>query len=372
MNTIKKILRPLCFFLIFCIITVALTDILYPHNMYHSGIKGFYKEDRDSLDMIFLSSSGSCMSWIPYEAYNKFGFTSYAFGNSLAPSFSYCALLKEALKRQSPGLVLIDARAYLYTYSFIEEGEAYAPYHTIKLTSSMPLLSPNRLSIVLDNYRVFKNSLSREDRIKKQECLSSFLFDIIRYHSNIFFLTPQSFQDNVFDLPANYAKGFCYSDLYTDVITEIPHEDCSSVTDEAPVDENALRDLDELLNMLDSKGLEALFVISPCAETPEQKAVFNSLSHRVKERGYDFLDINDHFDEIGIDENRDFSDDRHMNYSGASKSTAFLGKYLTDNYSFIAQHSTETASKWDTGYEMWRELSKPWEQSLAEKSNDIL
>ena len=44
----------------------------------------------------------------------------------------------------------------------------------------------------------------------------------------------------------------------------------------------------------------------------------------------EYLELNDYLDVIGIDEQTDFANERHLNGSGAEKTTDFLGKYLLD------------------------------------------
>ena len=74
----------------------------------------------------------------------------------------------------------------------------------------------------------------------------------------------------------------------------------------------------------------------------------------VGEYGYDFMDLDKSYAQIGIDDATDFSDGEHMNVNGMEKFTAYLGQYIVDNYDVARSDSGYTddiKADWDACYE---------------------
>ena len=74
----------------------------------------------------------------------------------------------------------------------------------------------------------------------------------------------------------------------------------------------------------------------------------------VGEYGYDFMDLDKSYAQIGIDDATDFSDGEHMNVNGMEKFTTYLGQYIVDNYDVARSDSGYTddiKADWDACYE---------------------
>ena len=112
--------------------------------------------------------------------------------------------------------------------------------------------------------------------------------------------------------------------------------------------------LRDLLQFLQENKLQALFIVSPYGESLEDQQMFNYMAGIVEEAGYHFLNMNDHYDEIGIVFEEDFADyASHTNAVGAEKCTAFLERYLLENYSFTDKRGNSSYSSWDEAYALW-------------------
>jgi hypothetical protein len=67
-----------------------------------------------------------------------------------------------------------------------------------------------------------------------------------------------------------------------------------------------------------------------------------------KENNVDYLDFNEHIDEIGIDFTTDSADGgEHLNISGATKLSKFLGKYLNENYDLTDHRDDKKYYTWN-------------------------
>lgn len=70
-------------------------------------------------------------------------------------------------------------------------------------------------------------------------------------------------------------------------------------------------------------------------EERDQK-VYNSIGQLAEKDGLLFWNTNTpaHYREMGLDFSTDYADHAHLNEAGGAKYTAYLGKWLSQNYSF--------------------------------------
>ena len=93
----KNAIRLTCFLLIFCVLFSLLTFIFRPNLAEGIHLKQYDTLQDNSLDMIYIGGSVCIVSWMPYEAWNEFGFTSYDVGISSLLAYNFQPLLDEAL-----------------------------------------------------------------------------------------------------------------------------------------------------------------------------------------------------------------------------------------------------------------------------------
>jgi len=67
----------------------------------------------------------------------------------------------------------------------------------------------------------------------------------------------------------------------------------------------------------------------------------------VQSYGYEFLNLNDSYEEMGIDFSTDFYNAYHVNVGGAEKYTSYLGKYISDNYDLPDHRDDMLYSEWE-------------------------
>ena len=98
-------------------------------------------------------------------------------------------------------------------------------------------------------------------------------------------------------------------------------------------------------------------------------ALNNYIGDIVEERGYEFLNMNAYYEEIGLDFSADFSDyGGHVNAVGAQKCTAFLSRYIVDRYGIEDRRGEEGRESWD---ESWDASYRQWQEELEEAKQTI-
>ena len=113
--------------------------------------------------------------------------------------------------------------------------------------------------------------------------------------------------------------------------------------------------LDRIVSLCRQQGIELILysVASPSCWT---YARHNGVSNYAQEHDMTYIDFNLMLNELGIDWNTDALDcGDHLNLSGASKLTAWLGNYLSQQ-NLLSDHRNEE------GYESWAEDLKVYEQ----------
>ena len=90
--------------------------------------------------------------------------------------------------------------------------------------------------------------------------------------------------------------------------------------------------------------------------------------------GYNFLDMNQHLDEIGFDEATDYKDGgTHTNIVGADKVTVWFEDYLSENYvqtGKLGKHDRRhgrSYNSWKKSYDLWMEELSRSEDKIRER-----
>ena len=179
----------------------------------------------------------------------------------------------------------------------------------------------------------------------------SYYLDIMKYHTNWKMLTLPSEWANMTYHKASPLKGF----EFKDEVGPQPMPDCGNAEGEKAIPPEQEDCLVDLLSFLQQSGKEALFIVSPYGESLEEQQMYNYMEEIVSSYGYSFLNMNDHYREIGIIFEEDFADyGSHTNAIGAEKCSDFLRAYLQERYSFTDKRGQEKYRSWDAAYELWK------------------
>ncbi|MCR4610934.1 MAG: hypothetical protein K5644_03450 [Lachnospiraceae bacterium] len=306
----KKILSATIFFLILIIILVGLGFLLSPNYLFKNQMVNkksdistkLAKEEPYTIDIIVLGDSESYTSISPPELWRDYGYASYNCGGIGATLTDIQDVYQAVLSNQQPKIVLFET-----------------------------------------------NALYRVDGRRKEA--DNFISDIMhkilpvtKYHDNWKML----FQDT----RKGYYKGFTISHT----IDPCDNKEYMIMTDDV---ENVINDnydtLKDIYKLCKENGA-SLVLYSAHSQTNYNYAKHNGLNKIAKELNVDYIDMNLLNDDIKIDYTTDTRDrGDHLNVYGASKSTAYIGKYINDNYNITDRRNTNIAKSWD---EMLDEYNK--------------
>lgn len=340
----------LTFIMSFMILFVA-SKILSPKwidhdsNMMSFIINGFYKEPKNSLDVIFMGNSDVYRGVSPMEIYKETGITSYNFVSAGQRMWITYPMAEEAFKYQSPKVIFLNVDALFFT----SQGNV-GNYH--KVYDNMPL-SMTKVKGVFDSNYV----LSTSEKI-------SHIFPIFAYHSRYSELTKDDFKYAFADY-TNPIKGV---DL---VAIQEPYESdiyYMEYTDEvAIVPEKNLEYLNKIVKLCQQNNTELILIEIPSADSWNYKKS-NALNIYAQENNLKFLDLNipEVLEKMNFNWLEDTSDGGdHLNIYGAEKVSAYIAEYLVDNYD-LPNHKEDKLSKmWNEQYEEYERI-KEKEKSLAQ------
>lgn len=291
------------------------------------GLSGFYRERRDSLDVLFLGSSHMLNGVSPMELWESDGIASRNLSeNGQVLPVTYYVLM-DALARQSPKLVVLDI------YKVIQDTLYDAKSYLHTTLDAMPL-GAAKLRAVYD----FLPSGERTE----------FLFDIVLYHSRWKELGSLQRTDRDPDL-----KGW-------DPLTTVErHEGFrvlpESATAEPP--EVAVRYLKKIVDLCRERDVELLFIATPFT-TPipddmERQERVNAVAALAEEWGVPFVNMMHRLEEMDFDLSADLADMYHANVSGMKKITAFLGAYIREHYRIPDRRGDSRYAAWAGTWERY-------------------
>ena len=334
----KTILKEICFVAFFLTFLCTLTYILRPDSDTKRRFAGFYAQEKNSLDVIYIGSSPVQPYWASALAWNEYGFTSWPLGTSVQQPRAAIFLIKEALKTQSPKVVIFELR--MFTKGQDEFDRSSDKEGFIRLLTDNMKVSWNRDKLI-------------DVLIPKFKERYSYYFDIIKYHTLWKGIGKINYE--YWDCKREDEKGGHLVDA--DVVNLLAgKQDYSMIREKEPIpleQEGVLRDL---IAFCQKKGIQMLFTVNPYIATESEQRNFNYMSDIItNEYGYNFINFNDLYDKIEVDFAMDFYNVGHMNTHGAIKFTRYLADYLVKTYGLEDKRGgVGYSDEWDAMYESWK------------------
>lgn len=265
-------------------------------------------EPENTIDVLVIGDSESYTSMSPMDLWSQTGITSFDCGQPGQRIQETCFLLKEALKTQSPKVVMLETNVMFRNPGFLTN-------------VSMSVIEPIR-----------------------------YYFPIFRYH-NLWKMLIDGRKNPNF---SGY-KGF---EIRGKVVPyEGSDQYMKETKDVQEIPEFVWHYMEEIKKMCKEKNAELLLVSAPSPHNYNYKK-HNAIEQYAKKFGLPYIDLNMKTKEIGIDWKKDSYDKGdHLNIRGAQKVTEYMGKYLQENYK-LPDHRNEKA------YQEWNELAEKFRQNL--------
>lgn len=334
---IKNIVASVFFLLLLYFVYCRLSYLFCGQYNYDDRITvaGLKEEYPNSIDVVCIGGSETHAFWDPMKAYADYGFTSYDLATNSIEAEALLAYVREAKRYLNPELYVIGIRSFQY---YDEEGDEIR----IRVSSDALDMGWNRL-------RLLCTYINNRGRFEAD--IPSLLFNIAKYHTNYSALSDPvawSLSDNSTvceNKGCRIQSEWCYLDEPKDFKTD----------GKTVLSSSANRTFMELINYCKKEKLKVLFVVSPYYITRDDYEIYNYLSDIVKENGFDYLNLNDYYEEMSLDFTKDFFDTAHVNVLGAEKYTSFLAGYIKDNYLIQDHRGEDEYIEWNEGVQNYIE-----------------
>lgn len=296
-------------------------------------IRGFYNEPADSLDVMVLGASEVYSGFFPAYAYEYSGLTSYIYAYASNPGALYLSQLREILSRQKPQMIVVEVNGFTQNASHVNSRTSLRCY-----VENIPF-SANKLRTIWEH--------PIEDKLS---CVLPFL----KYHGR-WTMTRQEMKEQLSHLPSAITEPRSLKGAYTiSRLNDImPDVDVSEDYSLARIDPVAQDYLIQFLDECRELGVENLvFVRFPHKITKEDQYEYfcraNQLGEIINSYGYDFLNMERLWDDIGVDPQYDFYDREHLSVFGQMKVTEYLCDILTETYGISPMPQTEeNTARWE-------------------------
>lgn len=297
-------------------------------------VRMFYKQEKNTVDVLCLGSSHTYTNINPAVLWDEYGIASYNLAGSNQPLWNSYYYFKEALKYQTPELVVLDVYRAIETDDY--QDEARTVMNTFGLRYSKDWME--NLEVSLSPTASYMDYFLR--------------FPV--YHSRYQELKQSDFKLYNGDVNGENYKGFNLKSVSTTVFGEYP--DVSAVTEVGEMTEKTREYLEKIILLAQENDVPLLLVSAPyMGGVLEDKEIYNQVELIAEAYGVEFIDFNEHYTDIGLDLERDFAEWSHLNYDGSEKYTRYLGKIMTENYD-VSDH------RGDVRYDSWEKNARFYEK----------
>lgn len=274
-------------------------------------IEGFYAEEKDSLDFVFVGSSQMFTSVVPAVLWQEYGITSYDFGANEQPMYLSYYYIKEALNYQNPQAIVLEV-------SYCNHGEySHEGVHHINLDDLR--MGAVKLEAVFD-------IIPAGERMP-------YLFELAKYHDTWTELNKDSLEYITADKHNPY-KGYTPSlDGFAD--GGVFNEEIAKITECSQLPELALTYMKKIIALCQEKGVDLVFLKTPNDHIQNQPD-YNAVAELAEEYDIPYLDLN-----------RQMEGQLHNHVFHAETITKRIGEWLLDLYEVEDKRNDPEYEKWN-------------------------
>ena len=367
----KQVIKTILFLGIFGVILYFLCDIFeQPNNYMAKGYETYKNFEEDTIDAVFIGTSGVNRDWISVGGYDMYGYTVATLSTDALPCWQTLDMIKEAFRFQNPKLVILDMR--MFTKSDPSNYPELSKTRSRRAIDVMDFFSPNRIHAIkrtLDVLSEFDENTTKWD--------PSLFFSFIQYHNR--------WSDDDFDLLEEIgSEEATYLGFYlstTNSIKAVKQDKPKWRKSSSPLPDVALESLNEIVEYCNEKGVELLFVDTPHILRVGDSKRNNELCRILDERGLKYINYstkewfltasergNEYLEATKFDRKNHFYDRSHLNFDGAVVFTRVFAKYLSENYDLADHRGDSRCSEWEGKYEELKQKIERW----REKAEDDL
>lgn len=270
-----------------------------------NAIETFHEMPEHSIEVIGYGSSHIWRGMNPMEMYKNYGIAAYNYGCNWQHINTTELFLKDSLLTQSPKIAIIETyRVNDLLQNTNVNGEIY---YTRGITE-------------FEGKQEYLKQCFGDDK----ERYLSYYMPLCAFHDNWVNLTEENFMKSADETNFGASMGY----LSKTEITPITIPDPATFEQES-LSDAAVSVLDEIVRTCKENNIQIIFYTAPWEGT---YAYSDAMKAYTQKNDSIYLNLFEYVDEMGINEETDFSDGGHLNNNGSVKVANFLGNYIVDNY----------------------------------------
>lgn len=364
---IRKLMRAICFCLLFVILFVFLSGAFIPRTgttedgMESRISKAYRGEPRDSIDTVFIGNSDIYRAISPVDLFHQTGITSAIAGRPNKQLSEVPGDIRDILRYQNPKTIVLETDCmFSGTNPGFKKGISPLEAEAAKVDVAGQAPSKATDADVAGQAPSKTTNAPQQNIFDKckallQEGDSAFLaalnykFPLVKYHDNwkhlklTTFLQPRGKYhfSNKGMAYANTVKAYPFGNEYMQL----------SGGKHAMLSEEKLDQFQKIYDLCDRNGIRLVLLTVPSANT-WNKGKSDTVKQLAKKYDLTYYDYNRQLP-AGFDWATDSKDGgNHLNYAGASAVTKDLAKKLTDDLTMNPTSLTkEQKQQWKKDYE---------------------
>lgn len=309
----KNACKIVGFLLILTIVLLKLNDIVaFKYTDGVTQMEHFYKLEKGDVDVLVLGSSHAFVDVDPQMLLEEYGISAYNLCGSMQPMWNTYYYFKEALKYQSPKLVVLDVYRLVEAFPYSKESKIVKNTYGMKISRN--------------KYESVKASLPEED----MSDIWRHMVEFPSYHSRYVDLKAEDFNRSLV-IGENYRGAHPLTEVAAMERPELSH-----VTERMEIEPKTMAYFEKILALAKEQDIQVLLINAPYIVQEDDKKVFHTLEEYLTSQTlYDnvsYVDFNEMYDEMEIDFAMDFADYNHLNVNGLPKFNRALGSYIEEHY----------------------------------------
>ena len=298
-------------------------------------VGGFYNEE-DRFEVMYFGPSHAYAAFSPLAIWEETGVKSYVLATQQQPMWATYTDVKEALKTQSPALVVVEFRM-----AFSDQ-EYFAEKDTIPVSYAYM----DDLALSWDKVKLAGQSAP------DWESRFGLLFNFMMYHSRWKEMHRSDFTFRRSQVRDPY-KGFV---MLAPQETPQPRPPIETVGGTTPLLEKNQYWLEEIIKLCQEKGVELWLIKTPCNLELEEKPMLNTVKATAERYNVPFHDFNEDYYSMGLTQDM-FYDAHHLDALGADRFSRYFAGDLA-----VARPNLET----DPDNVAWAADLEEYKAALAE------
>jgi len=339
----RRIIALITVFLLTCAILFVLANLVMPKYMrgiIEGNLTAEYYDDKAPHEVLFIGDCEFYENVSTVELYRKYGISSYIRGNSQQLIWHSYYMLEDALRYETPKVVLFNVLSLKYNEP---KSETY-----------------NRMA--LDGMRWSGTKIDAINAsMMEDERFVDYVFPFLRFHSRWQELKGSDFEYLWKREPVS-VNGYY---LRADIRPSEGFPEPKTLTDPS-FGENAMNYLRKMTELCKSRGIALVLVKAPITYPYWYPEWDEQVKAYAKENGLPYINYVDKIDEIGLDMSHDTYDGgEHLNVYGAEKFADAIGGWLKENYDLTDYRNDPAVNA------LWKEKEDLYDSILKKQLAEI-